>query len=105
MSKLKKLAEEALEQEKLFRKTHSVETAMGKLAKAVLVMHEALEAIEAKKGFTLLHDCCVNNSCIEVPGESHCTHQLGVWRGFGECGSMAENALADAEKIVSDKCN
>lgn len=61
------------------------------LEKAVL----GLESIDAKKGMTLLHNCCVEKYCTPVPGECGCTHQLGVSRGYDECASIAEDTLKE----------
>lgn len=67
------------------------DTAQTKALKLV----EALDNILNKKDMTLFHDCCVDKTCIEVPGEAHCTHQLGVVRGHNASAMIAEEALKE----------
>lgn len=89
--KFERIADKALEIAD--SKAKVVEQLIAERAKCAVLV-EMLEEISKKEGMTLLHDCCVNNSCREVPGEARCTHQLGVNRGFNECANMARTALA-----------
>lgn len=77
MSELKKLAEYAIQQSETFNKLHGSQTTSGLLAKAVLVLHEALEEY------------------IGIPSPR-------LWKELSVF-NAADIALAEAEKIASGK--
>lgn len=68
-----------------------------RLIEALEVATEAIKEIEAKKDKTRLHECCVNNTCMEVYKGSHkvanCAFQYGVNQGYLDSADLAQEAL------------